>query len=81
MREIKIGTVYRHFKGKLYIVTDIVLDSESNNDTEYKKVVIYKALYGDYLTWARPYEMFASLVDHQKYPDVTQKYRFEEFKI
>ena len=78
MREIKIGKKYRHFKGKEYQVLDIVYDSESNNDEEYKKVVIYQALYGDKLKWARPYDMFNSEVDHQKYPDVEQKYRFEE---
>ena len=80
MQEIKIGATYRHFKGKLYKVLDIVYDSESNNDKEYKKVVIYEALYGDHLKWARPYEMFASLVDKEKYPEVKQKYRFEEVK-
>ena len=53
-------------------------DSESNNDEEYKKVVIYQALYGDNLKWARPYDMFNSLVDKEKYPDVEQVYRFEE---
>ena len=78
MREIKIGKVYKHFKNKLYVVLDIVNDSESNNDSDYKKVVIYQALYGDNLKWARSYDMFASLVDHEKYPEVTQKYRFEE---
>lgn len=78
MREIKIGKMYKHFKGKLYIVLDIVNDSESNNDVEYKKVVIYQALYGENLKWARAYEMFNSEVDHEKYPEVTQKYRFEE---
>jgi len=78
MREIKVGNIYKHFKNKYYIVLDIVNDCESNNDLEYKKIVIYKALYGEYLTWARPYEMFASEVDHDKYPDVLQKYRFEE---
>ena len=78
MREIKIGKKYKHFKGKLYKVIDIVNDSESNNDIEYKKVVIYQALYGDNLKWARPYDMFNSEVDHIKYPEVEQKYRFEE---
>lgn len=78
MREIKIGKIYKHFKGKLYLVLDIVNDSESNNDSEYSKVVIYQALYGDNLKWARPYDMFNSEVDHEKYPEVEQKYRFEE---
>lgn len=77
-RVIKIGKTYRHFKGNMYKVLDIVYDSEESNDKEYKKVVIYQALYGDRLKWARPYEMFNSEVDHQKYPDVKQKYRFEE---
>ena len=78
MREIKIGKKYKHFKGNLYKVIDIVNDSESNNDLEFKKVVIYQALYGDNLKWARPYDMFNSEVDHNKYPDIEQKYRFEE---
>ena len=77
-REIKIGKTYKHFKGNLYKVIDIVFDSESNNDDELSKVVIYQALYGDYSKWARPYDMFNSLVDSTKYPNVEQKYRFEE---
>lgn len=77
-RVIKIGKTYRHFKGNLYKVLDIVNDSESNNDIEYKKVVIYQALYGENLKWARPYDMFNSFVDKEKYPNVEQKYRFEE---
>ena len=78
MREIKVGSIYKRFKNKYYIVLDIVNDCESNNEKEYRKIVIYKALYGEYLTWARDYEMFASLVDHNKYPEIKQKYRFEE---
>ena len=77
-RKIEIGKTYKHFKNKLYKVIDIVYDSESNNDLEYKKVVIYQALYGDNLKWARPYDMFNSLVDKEKYPNVEQVYRFEE---
>ena len=77
-RVIEIGKKYKHFKGKLYKVIDIVYDSESNTDEEYKKVVIYQALYGDNLKWVRDYDMFNSLVDKEKYPNITQKYRFEE---
>lgn len=77
MREIKIGKIYKHFKGNLYIVLDIVNDSESD-DKELKKVIIYEALYGDGLKWARSYDNFNSLVDVKKYPEVKQKYRFEE---
>ena len=61
-----------------YQVVDIVYDSESNNDEEYKKVVVYQAQYGERLKWARPYDMFNSEVDHEKYPEVKQQYRFEE---
>ena len=78
MREITVGKKYRHFKNKMYEVIAIALDSETNNDDDPKKIVIYKALYGDNLVWARPYDMFNSEVDHKKYPDIKQKYRFEE---
>lgn len=80
MREIKIGGIYRHFKGNLYQVIDVVNDSESNSLADYKKIVVYQALYGDKLKWARDYDMFLSEVDHKKYPEVKQKYRFEEVK-
>lgn len=77
-KNIKKGDIYRHFKGKMYQILDIVYDSETNNDDEPKKVVVYQALYGEKLKWTRPYEMFTSEVDHQKYPNVKQPYRFEK---
>ena len=80
-RNILIGQVYRYFKGNHYVVLDIVNDSDSNNDLEFKKIVIYQALYGEHLKWARPLEEFMSEVDHTKYPDISQKYRFEEVNL
>ena len=56
MREVKVGQVYRHFKGKEYIVLNIAYDSETNNDLEPHKLVVYQALYGDNLIWVRDYE-------------------------
>ena len=77
-RKIEIGKKYKHFKGHLYKVIDIVYDSESKDFNNLDKIVIYQDLNNKFLKWARPYEMFNSLVDSKKYPDVEQKYRFEE---
>ena len=77
MRKIEEGKKYRHFKGKDYEVLCIAYDSETNNDENPRKLVVYKALYGDGKIWVRDYEMFSSKVDKDKYPDVLQEYRFE----
>ena len=39
--------------------------------------MVYRQLYGENKLFIRPLDMFASLVDKEKYPDVKQKYRFE----
>ena len=77
MNEIKIGYRYKHFKGNTYKVLHIAFDSETNESDEPKTVVVYQAEYWDILIWVRDYEMFASLVDKSKYPEIEQVYRFE----
>lgn len=70
--EVKIGGIYKHFKGDCYLVEDIVIHSETK-----EKLVLYRALYGSCTRYVRPYEMFLEKVDKVKYPLVLQEYRFE----
>lgn len=69
MREVKIGK-YRHFKGNIISVLYLAKDTETLED-----LVVYEH---DNQIWVRPKEMFLSVVDHEKYPNIKQKYRFEE---
>ena len=82
MRLIKPG-YYRHFKGGLYNVIGIAKHTETD-----EKFVVYARiktaegkLDSSGTIYARPYDMFASEVDHQKYPEVKQHYRFERSLI
>ena len=76
MNEIKLKSIYRHFKGDLYLVEDVARHSETNEE-----YVVYRKLYGDCSLWIRPKEMFLSPVDREKYPDCKQQYRFQLCEI
>ena len=70
-RQIEVGKLYRHFKGHIVNVICIAKHTETEEN-----LVIYKHQ-GSGEIWARPYDMFNSFVDKEKYPDVLQLYRFE----
>lgn len=92
MERLGEGDVVQHFKREtvedkkhsmeyLYIIEAIATHTETGD-----KLVVYRALYKNeekgvhFNAFARPYDMFMSEVDHEKYPDIKQRYRFEKFE-
>ncbi len=74
MRNIPVeGEFYRHFKGNEYQIIAVAEHSEDSS-----QMVVYKAMYGEGKCYVRPLDMFMEEVDREKYPDATQKYRFEK---
>ena len=67
MNNLKLNGIYKHYKGDLYLVQDIIYHSETG-----EKMIAYRALYGDNKLWCRPYNMFFDEVNKNG-----QKYRFE----
>ncbi|MBQ8218366.1 MAG: DUF1653 domain-containing protein [Bacilli bacterium] len=80
--------VVKHFKRELVSEEELkndpnkylyeILGTAVHTETE-EKLVIYRALYGDKQLYARPETMFNSKVDREKYPNIKQEYRFEQY--
>lgn len=81
-RDLKVGDIVKHFKREwvdektseyLYKILAFASHTETG-----EHLVIYQGLYAPFKICARPYAMFMSEVDREKYPDVKQTYRFEK---
>lgn len=72
MRELRPGAIYTHFKGNKYKALFTAIHSETQ-----EPMVVYQSLYGNFDYYVRPLSMFLSEVDHEKYLQITQKYRLQ----
>lgn len=67
------ATIFHHFKGNNYKIITIAKDANTQNE-----VVIYQGQYDNLPCWSRAIDEFFSKVDKEKYPNITQEYRFEK---
>lgn len=70
--DLKKG-IYRHFKGNMYELCDVVTHSET-----LEKMVLYRALYGEKQLWVRPIEMWNQTVEHEG--KIVKRFEFVEEK-
>ena len=78
------GDIVQHFKREtldpealaqnkyLYKIIGTATHSETG-----EQMMVYQPLYDAQGMYVRPLEMFLSEVDHEKYPDIKQKFRFD----
>ena len=82
---LQIGSIVKHFKYEtlsdiekaqnkyIYRIEDFAI-----NTSDESMMVVYRAMYGDFKLFVRPFNEFASEVDKKKYPNIKQRFRFEE---
>ena len=84
-RDILVGDIVQHFKREwvssetseyLYKVLAFAQHTETG-----EKLFVYQGMFPPFKICARPYDMFMSEVDREKYPKIRQKYRFEKIKL
>lgn len=71
LKDEMVGYRFRHFKGGVYVVTDLAVHSETE-----EPMVVYRNVNDPELVWCRPLSMFMSRVDREKYPYADQMMRF-----
>ena len=80
-REVKPFSLWHHFKGATALVITIAKHSETGEE-----LVVYRCMGNDKNSnhkdgiYARPLTMFLSEVDHEKYPNVSQKYSIKKIE-
>lgn len=84
-RGLIAGAIVKHFKRETLTKEELkkspnmylyqIIGIAEHTETK-ELLVVYNALYGKPTFCARPLSMFLSEVDHEKYPNIKQKYRF-----
>ena len=75
METVKIGKIYRHFKGNYYFVENVAYDSETQ-----ERMVVYKPIYDrpdGKSIWVRPEKMFLEEIPERPDNVTGQTHRFE----
>lgn len=83
-KKFEPGDLVRHFKRETvdqdsHVYLYKIIGEAEHTETG-EMMMVYQALYGDMRLYARPLAMFMEETDHDKYPDIKQKYRFEKVK-
>lgn len=74
-RGFYVGTIVRHFKGKLYRIESFAKDANTG-----ELVVIYRQMEYPGYCFVRPEIEFCSPTDRVKHPNAIQDYRFVKYQ-